>query len=256
MRHVVLSICLLGLASGCKQMTVYEIDFSSEPAFKWNGKVRITEGDARFRRVELGSESGAPASIILPKKGGRPKAMIGPHRFPDGAKLLGTRDAWMGQTNIVLIIEPGRVEAFAKWIKEQITKSKDEPLHRSELSDPWAKLLPFVTSIRTAPMHRKPYAKNAEKLATVDWWAIALQEAEEVTMRFVVPEENLEITMRGNPRLYGPAVMEVKTIDGKLLRRFEQQQVDVKKIEQEMFEEPAAPSTKYTPSSPTPESRQ
>ena len=71
----------------------------------------------------------------------------------------------------------------------------------------------------------EPPAPDPEERTVADWWAVALTGADEVTMQFAVPQEDLTITLRGDPRQFGPAVLEIHAADGTLIKRYEQQQV-------------------------------
>jgi hypothetical protein len=65
----------------------------------------------------------------------------------------------------------------------------------------------------------------------VDWWGLALQQSKRVRMEFT--SERYVIIMEGDPRMYGPESLEVRTRDGASIHRFEREQVDlVRRLEE------------------------
>ena len=104
------------------------------------------------------------------------------------------------------------------------------------------KAQPTMT-VRAPCPEMRPYAEHADEMTLTDWWAIALGESTEVTLEFDVPAENLKIRMRGNPREFGPATLQVRTNEGQLIRQFEQQQISVEQLnpDAEQKDEGAAP---------------
>ena len=56
-------------------------------------------------------------------------------------------------------------------------------------------------------------------------------EADHVAMDFLIPGEDLRIIIQGNPREFASAVMEIRTQDGRLIKRFEEEQLPVKQLE-------------------------
>jgi len=81
-----------------------------------------------------------------------------------------------------------------------------------------------------APYDKKPYAQHIEALTLADWWAIAFRDSTFVSAQFEVPNEDLVIIMQGRPDRYGPAVVEIRNHEGKVIKRFEREQVPVKMV--------------------------
>lgn len=217
--------CIVAVSAGCAQRT-YEIDFSQVEGFEWDGKLRITKSEHgtlgplltiqkywKVDHIELVSRDGRTASIESDGYRNMPVATVGPNAPPGGVQLLGTSTFWRG-SSVVLI-------ADADTLSDALGGAATQPVQRRK---------PRERSMRGVPTELRPYAEHADDLKPVDWWAIALQEATEVSIECRIPDEGLVISMTGDPNKYGPAVLEVRTEDGRLLKRIERQQVPVKEI--------------------------
>lgn len=79
---------------------------------------------------------------------------------------------------------------------------------------------------------KSPYARHVDELTMAEWWAVALRLSTLVSVEFEVPGEDLVIAMKGQPNRYGPAVLEVRDREGKVLKRFEREQVPVRLVPQ------------------------
>ena len=79
----------------------------------------------------------------------------------------------------------------------------------------------------------RPFAQNADELTVQDWWGVAWAEADHAAVDFLIPQENLRITVQGNPQKLAWAIMEVRTQDGRLLKRFEEERINVQRDEPE-----------------------
>jgi hypothetical protein len=228
MRVVFLCLGIVTVSLGCAQRT-YEIDFSQVEGFEWNGKLRLTKSEHgtlgplltiqkywTVDHIELVSRDGRVASIERDGYRDIPVATVGPNAPPGGIQLLGTTTFWQG-SNTVVIFDPDMMSGFPD-------RATTQPAPGLTLGK---------STVRLVPDELRPYAEHAADLKPVDWWAIASNEATEVSIECRIPDEGLIITMRGDPHKYGPAVLEVRTEDGRLLKRIERQQVPVKEIEPE-----------------------
>ena len=224
MKTCLVCACVLALMSGCARRT-YEIDFSQVRDFEWDGKLKITkvegyhlgplltfESDWSVERVELAARDGRTARVEAGAGDSTPTAQVGPGG-PLPVQPVGA-DMW-DRAGTVMIADPDLVAAALQAATTQPT-SRPSEIH----------LLG-----RSAADELRPYAAHVDKLALAEWWAIALSEANEVTVEFDIPEEGLHILMRGNPHEYGPAVLEVRSADGRLLARFARQQIPVTQID-------------------------
>ena len=192
-------LCILGV--GCEDQHTYLIDFSQTPGFEWDGKVKIT----KTRRTTWGplltpDEDWDVDRVEFLSRDGRSASIDtrGYRHTPIATLDLGS---------------PARVEILG-------TKGYwDGATSVSE------------STLEPAPHELKPYAKHVDQLALTQWWAIALQEADDVSIEFRVPDEKLRILLRGDPRQYGPAVLEVRTADGRLLKRLTQEQIQIEEVD-------------------------
>ena len=221
---------LLGvLVAGCEQPRVYEIDFNQTPGFQWDGKVRITktayqrmgplftiEDDCRVDQIEFVSRDGRSASIDPQGYRDVPVATIN-LASPSGTEILGTRGYWDGGRGNVLIMEPDSVQALLDGLSKTATQPSASPD-------------PGKCPVHSVPTELRPYAQHIDQLSLADCWAVALQYADLVTVEFRVPEEHLLITLQGDPRQLGPSILEVRSEDGRLLRRFERKRVPVEEL--------------------------
>jgi hypothetical protein len=224
------ALCLA--AVGCEQRYSYLIDFNQAPGFQWDGKVKITktrrtvlgplftqEVVYSVDRVELQGRDGRSASIDTRGYHETPLATVG-LGTPTELQILGTRGYWEGGTPIVAILDPNGVrELYA------LARATSQPS-----SSPAPAFNP-LEHLHAVPEDLKPYAEHVDQLSLADWWAIALEAAKEVTVEFRVPSEKLQIVLRGDTHGYGPSVLEVRTADGRLLKRYEQKQIPVERLE-------------------------
>ena len=219
------------IVAGCTSHQTYEIDFSQAEGFVWDGKIRVIEAREQrlgpclaidtYRyvdRIELAACDGRNASISMDRSGSPPTAMIAPDP-PHELQVFGTSGIWHG-SNIVLIAEPKVIEKLHGIAASQLAEAMPPDRQKAQ---------PTMT-VRTPSPEMRPYAEHADEMTLTDWWAIALGESTEVTLEFDVPAENLKIRMRGNPREFGPATLQVRTNEGQLIRQFEQQQISVEKL--------------------------
>ena len=216
---------------GCTQRVTYEIDFSQAAEFEWDGKLRVTKAttyrigplltlqeDWRVERIEMPSCDGRVASVDPEGYCGIPVATLGIDA-PMDLEILGTRRIFRSH-GAVMIMDAESAQQLAEVAQE--TDSETQAHSESAL-----------LSRQMVRHDMRPYVQNIEKLTLLDWWAIALEEADHVALDFIVPHENLRIIMQGDPRQYGPAVLEIRTQDGRLVRRFEQEQVPVQRVDPE-----------------------
>lgn len=221
MKPTLLATFVLLIAAGCAQRS-YEYDFSTVPDFQWNGKVTVTEvergrigpflmleKDWAVKHIKLGSQDGRVAIIDTNDYKGAPITGVG---LPGQSGIPLTGTAGPSQLiGIVLLADPARVA-------EELRQAEDlKDRHAIELKG--EAVLPIDVE--------RPLVDHADEMSLAQWWAVAVQEAREVSVRYELPNENLHIITRGDPSAYGPAVMEVWTNDGKLLRKFERQQIPV-----------------------------
>ncbi len=224
-RRAWMLLCILVV--GCEQQYHFVIDFSQAEDFDWDGKVRLTKTrrtrlgpflthdvDWDVDRIEFLSRDGRSASIDTRGYRETPVASIDVGK-PQELRILGTKGFWDGNNSIVFILDPN----FAREMVEAsaATQPATQP----------AKKTYSGMGFRGVSEDLRPYAEHVDQLELVDWWAIALQEANDVMMEFRVPKENVRIVLRGDPDQFGPAVLEVWTTDGRCLKRIEQQQVPV-----------------------------
>jgi hypothetical protein len=161
-------------------------------------------------RVELMARDARTAVIETGINDKPPVAHVGPCG-PVPLQLVGVEDLWeLGR--VTLIVDPESVPEGARRAATQPAAPQDTGGAR----------------VWTPPEGLRPYAAHVDEIGLTDWWAIALDSTNQVSVDFTVPGEGLHIVMRGNPREYGPAVVEVRSDDGRVLRRFERQQVGVK----------------------------
>jgi hypothetical protein len=223
-------LCLLALAAGCSRQRLYQIDVSQAEGFRWDGRLEVTEQlnfrvrpffiaepEWRVRRIEMTSADGQTLALDMAadEKGG-PIVTLRPE---DGLAIpmAGTQLFQEPEPPFDIVVDPVIMEAV-------VAERKDHP----EKSD--AHAFPFDTRRRCVPVDKQPFAEHADELGLLDWWAIALGRAEQATIEFVVPQENLRIVMKGHPNRYSPATLEVRAEDGTVIRRFEQQQVPIEEL--------------------------
>ena len=84
--------------------------------------------------------------------------------------------------------------------------------------------------VELPPPEKQPYAQHVDELTMADWWVIALKSCDLASVQFEVPGEDLVIVMQGRPDRYGPAVVEIRNREGKVLKRFEREQIEVKLV--------------------------
>lgn len=218
------------LVMGCHQTRVFEIDFNQAPALEWDGKVQVTktlhrqfgplltlQSEWTVDRIEFASRDGRTASIDPAGYRDVPLATL-EVATSGNVQILGTRGYWGGSTPLVVVADPECGQAVAERLQVTATQPATQP--RTE-----------NIAIRSVPEQWRPYAQHAEQISLADWWAIGLQQADNVTVEFQLAKEQLRIVMRGDPRKYGPGVLEVWTSDGRLLKRFERKPIAVSEIE-------------------------
>lgn len=222
------------IVTGCVSHRTYEIDLSQAEGFEWDGRIRVTEAQQpclgpcltvetrRYvDRIELMARDGHAAAISMSQSGSPPTAIIGPDP-PQQLEVFGTSGIWHG-SNVVLVAEPEDIAELRRI-------SASQP---AATSQPAEEPIPLMKKLQSPEHEMRPYLEHADELTLADWWAIALGESADVTLEFDVPAENLKIQMRGNPRQYGPAQLQVRTSDGRLIRQFERQQIPVDELEPE-----------------------
>jgi hypothetical protein len=222
MKAMLLCTCVLVLACGCAHRT-YEFDFSQFPDFQWDGKLKVTKTQYPYvgplltlesywtvDRVELTARDARTAVIQSGTSDEPPVARVGPCA-PMPLRLVGVDDVW-GMRGMALIADPERVA-------DELRRAATQPAMPRSMGG---------TRVWTPPEGLRPYAAHVDEIRLTEWWAIALDSTNQVCVDFTVPGEGLHVVMQGNPREYGPAVVEVRSDDGRVLRRFERQQVGVK----------------------------
>ncbi len=214
--------CLSMLAAGCGHRQAYEINFNEDPSFQWDGKVRLvkfsqqrlgpllsTEEDSRIESITLGSRDGREAMIDPTGYKKVPLALVGPQVLGP-MRILGTEAIWRDDS--VALVCTTNPATLTQPATSQPAKS-------------------FLDYVRQVPSDKRPYAKHVAELTLHDWWAIALQEGASVTVEFELPHEDVRIIAKGEERQYGPEVVEVRTKDGKLLKRYEQRSIEAKEVD-------------------------
>lgn len=206
------------IASGCVERT-YEIDFSGVQGFEWDGRMRIVKGstfqfgpfltprnDWRVKEIELAGREGQNAHVDASGYDDFPIAMVAPAP-PMSASILG-----------VSLLRPA------------IARAGPQAVSGTAESRPAETVGELPAEIPPAPVEKRPYAEHIDELTLADWWAIALRSAELVSVRFELPDEGLQIVLQGRPDRHGPAVVEIRDGEGKVLKRFERRQVEVQPI--------------------------
>lgn len=215
-------VCLL--AAGCQEPRIYQFDFSQEPNFQWDGKVRVTKTyqwrlgpfltvieDWDVDRVEFGSQDGRIACIDT--RGDSARATMDPN-LPTSHQIPGM-DVYRSGLDTAFVATGRSVKRLASGVYRSATQPAGPDTLRAVNG-------PLTT--REIPTELKPYAQHVDQLKLADWCAIALKHADDATTEFRIPDENLRIVIHGNPRKYGPGVLEVWTADGRLLKRFDPKQ--------------------------------
>jgi hypothetical protein len=237
-------LCLLIV--GCQQPRTYQFDFGEEPNFQWDGKVRVTKTyqwrfgpfltineDWDVDRVEFGSQDGRIASIDT--RGDSARATIDPN-LPTGHQIPGM-DVYRSGIDIAFTAAGRSVKKLAGETYRSATQPAGPDIVRAINA-------PLTT--HPIPDELKPYAQHVDRLSQADWCAIALKHADSVTTEFRVPGENLRIVFHGNPRQYGPGVLEVWTADGRLLKRFDQKQATTRAVKAKAQSQSTATSASGT----------
>jgi len=228
MRYILLGASVVIFAVGCARQVTYEIDFAQVEGFDWDGKLRVTKASTYrlgpfltmeehrdVRQIQFTSSDGRVASIDPDGYADVPIAVVGVDARL-GTHILGTSSIFHSGSPVVVV----DLGAFQELSDSTVETDSDAAQESEAVSVQW----------RSVPSTLKPYAENVDELTLVDWWAIAMQEAEHVAVDYLVPHEGLRITVQGDPRKYGPAILEVRTPDGRLLKRFEEEQVPVHKL--------------------------
>jgi len=213
------STCLL--VAGCHQPRTYQFDFSQEPGFQWDGKVRVTKTpqirvgpflilDEHWTvdRVEFGSRDGRTASIDT--RGSGADATVDPN-VPTSHHVAGL-DVLGEAIGSAFVMAGKSIKTPAGGAYRTATQPVGPDL---------AQAVNEKGTARKVPAELKPYAHHVDQLKRADWCAIALEHGNEMTVEFRVPDENLRIRVHGSPRKYEPGVLEVWTADGRLLKRFD-----------------------------------
>ena len=231
MMRIMLWASALALVAGCGRRITYEIDFSQAQEFEWDERLRVTkattfrvgpfltlEEDWKVDKIELMGPHGRVARVDPKGYSGVPVAALGIDA-PMNMQILGTR-AIFRSYGAAVVLDQKSAQQLTEGDGRAESGTSEQP-QKTPLR------------LRTAPVDMKPYAENAEELTPADWWAIALQESEQVALDFTVPHEGLRILMQGDPRKYGPAVIEIRTQDGRLVKRFEEVQISVHELKPE-----------------------
>jgi len=210
------------LAAGCGQRRAYEINFNEDPSFQWDGKVRLVkisqdrlgpflsmDQDSRIESITLGGRDGRAAMIDPTGYKEVPLALVGPQTLGP-LHILGTEAIWCDD-NVAFVCTTNPA-TLTQPATSQPTES-------------------FLDHLRHVPADKKPYAKHVAELTLHDWWAIALEEGASVTVEFELPDEDVRIIAKGKKRRHGPQVVEVRTTDGKLLKRYEQKPIKAKEVD-------------------------
>ena len=220
-------VAVLLLPAGCAQQRAYEIDLVQAPDFEPTGRLIIVKSsqprlgpfltideDWHIKRVEILGKDGRTLTIDSTGREGAPLAAIQPK--PSGAPtVLGVEGIWP-RSDMAVVADP---ELLARALRATTT----QPIRPHDL-------LSNLGDTHVIFQGAEPWAPDVDKRTVGDWWAVALAGANDVTMQFTVPREDLTITLRGDPRQFGPAVLEVHAADGTLIKRYERQQVNLKEL--------------------------
>ena len=139
------------------------------------------------------------------------------------------KSVWSGLefNNTVFIYDPAVVRFLARSTQES---RRPEGKAGGDTLVIMPATLDDIRQFKGAPSLIKALVARPEQTTMTDWWAAALTRAERVTVRFELPRDKLVITMAGDPSRYGPAIVEVKTQDGRLIKRFERRQLKVMRV--------------------------
>jgi hypothetical protein len=222
---MLLPVCALMALCGCGRHT-YEIDLSQVPDFQWNGKLKVTKSEQMYigplltldtywtvDRIELEARDSRPAVIDTGSGDKTPVAHVGPTGVVPSC-FVGDDRLWDGN-RVVLIADPDTIAGALRRTATQPATTQPASLGRF-----W-----------TPPRELQPYAAHADQIGFADWWALALQQASSVSVDFALPDEGLHIVMQGNSHEYGPAIVEVRDNEGRVLRSFARQQLPVQKLD-------------------------
>ncbi len=217
--------CICLLVSGCFLPKVYQLDFSKEPGFEWDGKVKITktahlrlgpllilDENWKVDRVEFCSRDGR--AVAIDTDGDGADATVEPNT-PRSHRVYGS-DIYIGE-----MMRPAI--DMTKKTAANVVKGYRATTHPSGLE--LMRAIGGAPTTRPVPTASRPYAEHADQLKLADWCALAMEHADDVTVEYRVPEENLRIVIRSHPRTSGPGVLEVWSADGRLLKRFQQKEV-------------------------------
>ncbi len=206
MRRALVSLAASLCLAGCAEYRVVEIDFSPPRVFgpqrsEWSGKLQIVQetGGGFFgpsgwqvKRIKLPATDGRCAEVDVEGWREIPIASI---EMSDGAGVV-----VMG------------AQAFTSWV----------------FGNPYEAI--EATRLGTTQPASQPVDWPGQLRTAAEWMTIAPGFAEEVTVEYRIPKQGLWVTLRGSPHASAPDVLEVRDSQGRVLNRFQREELEVREL--------------------------